>query len=67
MKPSEEALALAEKIANGEKNYLDSISMFSDFWVYFHIDSDWGYPDYGRKHRSLALCLYAAILQDDGR
>lgn len=59
MKPSDEALALAKEIDSGERQFISCIE--ARFWSYF----DYWFDE--KQHRVISLCLYAAILKDEGK
>lgn len=67
VKLSDQALALAEKIAVGRENFIPLEDYAnSDFYIYYHEMNFGGYIT-GREHRVIALCLYAAMLKDEGK
>lgn len=63
MRQSDEALALAAKLASGK------FSVMEGYYATWLLENEWGelVHSINLKERIIALCLYAAILKDEGR
>lgn len=69
MKRSQEALELAERIDCGEAHFFHD-EMYDEIYDRFcdHNFCEW-FCDYGnlKEHRVMVLCLYAVILEEEGK
>jgi hypothetical protein len=72
MNRSDEALALAARIDNKSLSfaYFSSANTTKDFWATFsHMSEKAFFPKdrFTTEEKVFALCLYAAILKDEGK
>jgi hypothetical protein len=67
VKKSNKALELAERIAGGNRSLFPD-PIFDDIGQYLCGNYyEWFTGNYNAEHRILCLCLYAAILKDEGK